>query len=238
MLKHILLILSCIGSFSLFSQTNNMGIGTQNPHASAKLEVQSNEQGFLAPRMSDTERIAIVSPANGLLVYDTSDSAFWFFDGSLWKPLDAAIPPYPNVPSDVVVTFLSQSGLANAGPTIIGSSVLPAASLDANGQWLSIHAFGDITSDSATVTFKLGNNELIFPTNQQGAWEVIIRVYRENQTSLKASGVLQMNNYSRIVRVNGVQDFDAAIPLQILGAQQPAVVNGISLEGFSVSRTR
>lgn len=215
-----------------------MGIGTQTPHASAKLDVQSNEQGFLAPRMSDTERNAIVSPANGLLVYDTSDSAFWFFDGNLWKPLDAVIPPYPAAPSDVVLTFLSQSGLAGAGPTIIGSGVLPASSLDANGQWFNIHAFGNITSDSATVIFKLGNNDLTFPTNQQGVWEVNIRVYRENQTSLKASGVLQMNNYTHVARVNGVQDFNAAIPLQILGAQQPAVVNGISLEGFSVSRTR
>jgi hypothetical protein len=238
MLKYILLILSCLGSLLLFSQTNNMGVGTLNPHQSAKLEVQSTEQGFLAPRMSSLQRLAISSPSEGLLVFDLSDSAYWFYDGIQWKPLDAVIPPFPAPSSDILVSFLSQSGLAGAGPTIIGSGSIAAASLTEDGQWITINAFGEITSDSATVTIKLGNNNLVFPTNIQGNWEINIRAYRETQTSLKATGIMHMDNFSKVARLNVLQDFNAAIPLQIIGSQQPAVVNGLSLEGFSVSRTQ
>lgn len=236
MLKHILLILSCLGSLSVISQTNNMGVGTLNPHQSAKLEVQSTEQGFLAPRMSSVQRIAITSPSEGLLVFDLSDSAYWFYNGIVWKPMDATIPPFPAPSSDILVSFLSQSGLAGLGPTIIGSGSIAAASLTENGQWMNIHAFGEITSDSATVTIKLGNNNMEFASNVQGAWEINIRAYRESQTSLKAIGTMQMDNFNKVVRINVAQDFDTVIPLQIIGSQLPVVVNGLSLEGFSVSR--
>lgn len=215
-----------------------MGVGTLNPHQSAKLEIQSTEQGFLAPRMSSSQRLAISSPSEGLLVFDLSDSAYWFFDGIQWKPMDAAIPPFPSPSSDILVSFLSQSGLAGAGPTIIGSGSIAAGSLTEDGQWLTIHAFGEITSDSAAITIKLGNNNLVFPSNVQGVWEINIRAYRETQTSLKAIGILQMDNYSRLARLNVTQDFNAAITLQIIGSQSPALVNGLSLEGFSVSRTQ
>ena len=38
---------------------------------SAKLAINSDTQGFLTPRVSDAQRLAIVEPAQGLLVYVT-----------------------------------------------------------------------------------------------------------------------------------------------------------------------
>jgi len=64
-----------------------VGIGTTDPHNSAALDVSSVTQGMLVPRMTTAERQAIPSPANGLLVYDTSVNAFFFFNGSVWKQL-------------------------------------------------------------------------------------------------------------------------------------------------------
>lgn len=40
--------------------------------ASAQLDVQSTTKGFLPPRMTTTQRNAIVSPANGLTIYNTT----------------------------------------------------------------------------------------------------------------------------------------------------------------------
>jgi hypothetical protein len=63
----------------------NMGIGTNIPDPSSLLEVQSTTQGILVPRMTEAQKNAIVSPATGLLIYQTNNqSGFWYFDGTVW----------------------------------------------------------------------------------------------------------------------------------------------------------
>ncbi len=47
----------------------NVGIGSTTPVPSAVLEVSSTTQGFLFPRMTSAQRLAINSPATGLMVY-------------------------------------------------------------------------------------------------------------------------------------------------------------------------
>lgn len=47
------------------------GIGTTAPNASAKLEIAATDKGLLIPRMTSTQKGAIASPANGLLIYQT-----------------------------------------------------------------------------------------------------------------------------------------------------------------------
>ena len=44
-----------------------------SPDASAILDVSSTDKGFLAPRMTESEREAINSPAEGLMVYQTDN---------------------------------------------------------------------------------------------------------------------------------------------------------------------
>ena len=66
----------------LFSQ---VGIGTQNPHDSAMLEVAATDKGFLLPRMTSVQRNAISSPESGLQVYDVNTSSIWYFNGLFWS---------------------------------------------------------------------------------------------------------------------------------------------------------
>ena len=54
------------------------------------LDVKSTDKGMLIPRMTATERDAIAAPANGLLVYVTTDSAFYFYEGSTWAKIGRA----------------------------------------------------------------------------------------------------------------------------------------------------
>jgi hypothetical protein len=57
-----------------FFTVNGLGqtaIGTASPVASAKVQIDSTTQGFLPPRMTNAQRIAISSPAVGLMVYCT-----------------------------------------------------------------------------------------------------------------------------------------------------------------------
>ena len=56
--------------FSVTS-TGSIGIGTSLTSASARLQINSTTQGFLPPRMTNAQRLAIASPAIGLIVYCT-----------------------------------------------------------------------------------------------------------------------------------------------------------------------
>jgi hypothetical protein len=69
---------------------NNVGIGTTTPEASALLDLTSTDKGFLVPRMSNAQMLSIVLPATGLLVYNTTQSSFYYYNGSTWVPSLAA----------------------------------------------------------------------------------------------------------------------------------------------------
>lgn len=80
MKKTIFIILICFN----YSALAQVGIGTQTPVASAMLEVNSNAKGVLLSRMTSTERVAIASPAKGLMVFDTTTNSLWIHNGVTW----------------------------------------------------------------------------------------------------------------------------------------------------------
>ncbi len=65
--------------------TGDVGIGTSDPDASAILELNSTTQGFLLPRMTTTERDAIGSPVNGLVIYNTTSGCMNFYLDGAWE---------------------------------------------------------------------------------------------------------------------------------------------------------
>lgn len=56
---------------------------------SAMLEIESSTKGMLIPRMTSAERMAIPTPAEGLLLYDTDSRSFWFFKAGSWAEISA-----------------------------------------------------------------------------------------------------------------------------------------------------
>lgn len=86
-----IIVVSGIACSSLKAQTNtfpsngSVGIGTVTPDASAKLEIKSTAKGLLIPRMTQTQRNAIASPANGLLIYQTDHyPGIYSYNGTNW----------------------------------------------------------------------------------------------------------------------------------------------------------
>ncbi len=80
-----------IGLFILIFLVSLTGLMAQNvginedgssPDASAILDVKSTTKGVLIPRVTTTERLAIPSPAVGLIVYDIITKTFWYQDGN------------------------------------------------------------------------------------------------------------------------------------------------------------
>ena len=69
-----------------------VGIGTSGPAASAALDVTSTSQGFLPPRMTNTQRNAIASPVAGLVIYNTTTNCLEFYNGTAWVATCGAAP--------------------------------------------------------------------------------------------------------------------------------------------------
>lgn len=73
-------ILFSIFSVSGFSQGVAINETNAPPHSSAMLDVTSTNKGVLIPRMTQAQRNAIVSPQNGLLIYQTDNGQGIYFN--------------------------------------------------------------------------------------------------------------------------------------------------------------
>src|SRR5688500_13037877 len=86
----LILILSLVQLLSV-QQTSAQNIainGTGNlPDTSAMLDISSTNKGFLAPRMTTTQQNAIPLPANGLLIFNTTDNVFKVNTGTTGTPV-------------------------------------------------------------------------------------------------------------------------------------------------------
>jgi hypothetical protein len=65
----------------------NVAIGTTAQDASSAFEVTSTTQGILFPRMTTTERDLIATPADGLVIYNTTDNKLQVRAGGAWVDL-------------------------------------------------------------------------------------------------------------------------------------------------------
>ena len=70
--------------------SGNVVCGGTTGVASAQLAVTSTTQGFLLPRMTTTQKNAISSPAEGLMVYDTTLHKLSVFTGTVWETVTSA----------------------------------------------------------------------------------------------------------------------------------------------------
>ncbi len=77
-MKKSLFLLILFSSLSIYAQ---VGIGTTTPDASAVLDVQSQQAGFVMPRMTSAEQNNISNPVAVLQVFDTDTHSIWFYTG-------------------------------------------------------------------------------------------------------------------------------------------------------------
>jgi hypothetical protein len=73
---------------NLSANFGTFGVAYASINASAQLQVDSTVRGFLPPRQTQTQRNAIASPAEGLIVYQTDGVAgLYVYSGGSWKSL-------------------------------------------------------------------------------------------------------------------------------------------------------
>jgi len=174
-------------STSTYSQ---VGIGTTTPNNSSTLDIVSTNKGVLIPRMTVAQRIAIVNPAEGLLVYQKNDiKGFYFFNGTSWNRL------------------LDKSKDGNPTGTIIAFSMssVPANYLECNGVAVSRTTYANLFAiigtsyggGNGTTTFNLPDyrGQFLRGYNHGSGTDpnVVARTNRGDGTTGDAVGTKQNN---------------------------------------------
>ncbi|MBI4649177.1 MAG: hypothetical protein HY738_21935, partial [Bacteroidia bacterium] len=71
-------------------KSQNIAITDDNGYtadSSAMLDIKSITKGILIPRLTTVQRNSVVNPAKGLLVFDSDENSFYFFNGTSWLNL-------------------------------------------------------------------------------------------------------------------------------------------------------
>ena len=83
-MKKIFTLFYFLFAFAHFLFSQNVGIGTTTPNASAMLDVQSTSKGLLPPRMTTIQRDAINAPTPGLIIFNTDTQSLEVFTNAGW----------------------------------------------------------------------------------------------------------------------------------------------------------
>lgn len=93
MKKTLLLLVATSVLIAHSAVAQSVAINTDGslPNSSSILDIKSTNKGLLIPRMLLTQRNGIASPATGLLIYQTDNTAgYYYYNGTGWLPLAGA----------------------------------------------------------------------------------------------------------------------------------------------------
>jgi hypothetical protein len=140
-------------SMRITKATKNVLIGTTTDIASSKLTVDSTTQGALLPRMTTTQRNAIVTPATGLIVYDTTLLSFYQYNGTSWTVVGGASA------SGVAgaIQFSNGSAFSSDAANLFWDNTAKELGIGTNTPTATLHAKGSGTT-SATNSFRAENS--------------------------------------------------------------------------------
>jgi len=75
-----------VNSIYKFDVNGNVRIGSGSTDTSTVLHLASTSKGFLKPKMTNTQMLAISSPSTGLEVFNTTTNQSYFYNGTIWVP--------------------------------------------------------------------------------------------------------------------------------------------------------
>ncbi len=145
MKKLLLTLIIVVSTLTGFTQVAVNTDGSSGD-ASAMLDVKSDTAGILIPRMTATQRDAINNPAQGLMVFVTDDSTFYFYEKNAWKSFSKGLNGW-EVTADTVYNAVKRVGIGTQSP---------GATLDVHG-----HIWQTGTGHSVFLGKGAGNSETL-----------------------------------------------------------------------------
>ena len=130
-----IILITAIISLAIFANAQNVAVNTTGTQAdaSAMLDISSSNKGLLAPRMTTANRLAIVNPANGLLVFDITTNSFWYYS-TIWKEINngngsgLTLPYSGSFADDNRVFSITNTSVSGGRVAIFGSTTDAAPS--------------------------------------------------------------------------------------------------------------
>jgi hypothetical protein len=178
---------------------NESGI---QPDPSAMLDISDTARGVLIPRLSKTQRDAISAPAQGLMIFMTTDTiGFFFYNGAAWEYIHGSSNP----PGTKLVDVLDAGNDAQ-GDTIVNLNALSIGRAEAPKASLQLDSFLVIQAEPYENTRWFGNNIYLDNTNT-------IRYINDGQADVYGFG----NNQS-ILGHWGQASANAVIPSNALSS--------------------
>jgi hypothetical protein len=144
--------------FNMFlaSGQNSVGIGIVNPNKNAVLDLvsQGNNQGLLVPRLTTAQRTAnsfistLTNNENGLLVFDSNDNTFYFWQNSQWLPFKTGLELTPGDGISIIGNSISivPQDLQLTGSTLSITNNPAATPID-------LTPFAGVNTDSQSLTY-------------------------------------------------------------------------------------
>jgi hypothetical protein len=185
-IKSTLLLFAIVG-MAQFAQAQH-GIGVTNPHASAALEISSTNKGILFPRMTTAQRDAIGSPAEGLMIYNTTTNCINTFRGGAWKSNCDA--------NDMGVWGLTGNTATSPGTHFLGTTDAQDLIFKTNGtERMRILSTGEIGMNVTAPTNRLHINA----TNPARFEGLQAGVNTDEIMTVDATGVLRKRSLANIL---------------------------------------
>src|SRR5688572_9921875 len=130
--------------WNCLSQGVKVGTSPGSSDPSSILEVECSSQGFLPPRLTMAQRIAIVSPAEGLEIYNTDTDCKEYYNGTVWVSLcgSSVCQSAPSSPSEGIHVPSNTQIVWNWG-----------AVSNANGyKWNTVNNYGNASEAGTSTT--------------------------------------------------------------------------------------
>jgi hypothetical protein len=192
---------------SVCMQAQNVGIGTTNPNTNAALEISSSSKGLLIPRTSTASRNGIASPPKGLMVYDSSFSAFYYYDGGRWLPVgeknyDSTVVDYSSQASNVVNLPTTNSLI-----TLSGNSGFIYDNGGAAGNYLpNSNSFTQMFLDDSVIAIKVAVEEMD-AENLYDSLFIISYYFDDNYPSTKTDTIAITGNTTGVYTLKNIYGF-------------------------------
>jgi len=219
-----------------------VGIGTTTPNTKSALEISASDKGLLIPRLTATQRTAIASPPQGLMVYQTDGTAsggpqtgFWYYAGApaAWVYLDPTTANGLTLPYSGTYSGLSNAfGVSNTG---IGAGIVATTTL-------STAVSGTNTGSGTGLLGTSGTGTGVVATSTSGT---ALAAAKSGTQTGRAASITNTNaaNDSTATYISTAGDRPAlravntatSAQAAIRGVKQSASVEGIGVEGVITS---